>query len=241
MFFLPLALFLSCLIRSILFVFQLTFELNKSLFAVAGEGLQEILQTGNMILEKTLALLAKRGVVASQGSQMKEGADTSHPLHDGEVNQDLVDAMDENPHRKRSRGDRASLPEKRVTAHRPELPLQVDDVEKIVGEEVVDGLEVGACDRRPIISVRSSGKSFTPVKIEIGEDEKWTSGNKQPLQAFDAFRLAQDYEPYLHSSRSELVLRSKRRVGRVCLSFICPSLLSLVTWFPRIHVCDCCL
>ena len=74
-----------------------------------------------------------------------------------------------------------------------------------------------------------SGQPFVPVKIEIGEEEKWTSGNRQPLQAFDAFRLAQDYEPYLHSSRSELFLRSKKRVGRVCPFFFYPSLLFLVT------------
>ena len=173
--------------------------------------MQEILQTGNMISDKTLARLARRGVSAPQGGPIREEIGTSRPgLGSGEVEMTQDGAL-ENPPRKRNRGDGVAGIEKGVTA---------PDIE-IVSEAVGRGLGVGARGRPPLVTPRGSGKTIVPISIEITEDEKWTSGNKPPLQAFDAFRLPQDFEPYLQSSRSELVLRSKRRVGRVRPSSLC--------------------
>lgn len=55
-------------------------------------------------------------------------------------------------------------------------------------------------------------KDFTePVKVEIRGEERWTAGDKAPLQAFDTFRLPQDYSSYDDYSREEITLRCEKR------------------------------
>ena len=85
---------------------------------------------GNMISEKTLAMLARRGVVTSQGSHAKEGAATSQPSklnEEVDVVQEDHEVPLEAPGRKRSRGERLGAQDRRVTVNRPESTLKIEE------------------------------------------------------------------------------------------------------------------
>lgn len=168
--------------------------------------MQEIIRTGKMVSGRALSLLIKRGssnTVVDSSSRPEEVGVTG-----------VVDQSEEAA--EISRGAR----EKKRSRNDKEMPLSKKHsltLPPIGGLTPGNVLTVGSTSRDVGREMETLGERAGSIMIEIGPEARWNVGDQQPIQAFGAFRLARDASSYEGFSRAEVVLRSKRRLGMVCL------------------------
>lgn len=158
-----------------------------------------MLASGNMVSKRAQILLVKQIEVASAERRGRE--EVGMVPHPNEV--DFVDVDDSTGAEK--------LVGREKKKHRVDDLSKKNPFLKTIEKGIVIGSSERLKDAGPGLQV---GLRAGPILIEIGPNERWNLGDKQPVQAFGAFKLPSDSNSYAGFSRGELARRSRRRLGQ---------------------------